>query len=142
MLMFGFVFVAVVMTVAMFATRKMMLGYPCAIFWAILCGHAYNESTATWDIYYFLFFASGGMVIFSVMAMYALREKHDTIGDEEMERGESQQYVDEGEPEKKEFDDYDDRGMAGETSSRTKKVLETARKRREKMAEKYGYGGQ
>ena len=95
MLMALLAFVAVVLTVAMFATRRMLLGYPSAIFWAIIGGHAFNESTATWDIYYLIFFASlAGMVPFCVLGMYALREKRDTIGDEEMERGDGG-YIDE-----------------------------------------------
>ena len=65
--------IAVSLTVAMFATRNLMLGFPSAIFWAILGGHCYQESAATWDIYYLIFFASMGMAIFSMYACYALR---------------------------------------------------------------------
>ena len=65
--------IAVSLTVAMFATRNLMLGFPSAIFWAILGGHCYQESAATWDIYYLIFFASIGMAIFSMYACYALR---------------------------------------------------------------------
>ena len=65
--------IAVSLTVAMFATRNLMLGFPSAIFWAILGGHCYQESAATWDIYYLIFFASMGMAIFCMYSMYALR---------------------------------------------------------------------
>ncbi len=67
--------IAVALTIAMFATRNLMLGFPSAIFWAILGGHCYIESAATWDIYYLIFFASMGMAIFSMYAMYGLREQ-------------------------------------------------------------------
>lgn len=73
------------LTMAMFHTKSMMLGFPCVIFWAILSGYAYGESTATWDWQYLLFFGSMGMVIFSAIAMYGLREKRDAIGDKSME---------------------------------------------------------
>ena len=63
------------LTVAMFATRNMMLGFPCAIFWGIFGGYSYLQSTETWDWQYILFFASMGMVIFSLSTMYALRKK-------------------------------------------------------------------
>lgn len=63
------------LTVAMFTTHNMMLGFPSAIFWGILGGFAYNQSATTWDWQYLLFFASMGMVIFCVIAMYALRRK-------------------------------------------------------------------
>lgn len=72
-----------------------MLGFPCVIFWAILGGHCYTQSVNDWDIYYFLFFACAfGMPIFCALAMYALREKRDTIADEELEKGEDS-YIDE-----------------------------------------------
>ena len=67
--------IAVALTIAMFATRNLMLGFPSAIFWAILGGHCYLESAATWDIYYLIFFASMGMAIFCMYAMYGLREQ-------------------------------------------------------------------
>jgi len=60
-------------TVAMFATRNLLLGFPSAIFWGILGGFAYQQSSTTWDWQYILFFSSMGMVIFCIMAMYALR---------------------------------------------------------------------
>ena len=59
----------------MFVTRNMMLGFPCAIFWGIFGGYAYMQSATTWDWQYILFFASMGMVIFSLFAAFALRRK-------------------------------------------------------------------
>lgn len=67
--------IAIVLTIGMFATRNLMLGFPSTIFWAILGGHCYQESASTWDIYYLIFFASMGMAIFSMYAMYGLREQ-------------------------------------------------------------------
>ena len=64
---------AVAFTCTMIATRQMLLGFPSTIFWAILGGYCYLESATPWDIYYFVFFASMGMAIFSMYAMYALR---------------------------------------------------------------------
>ena len=66
---------AITLTIGLFATRNVMLGFPATIFWAILGGHCYQESASTWDIYYLIFFASMGMAIFSMYAMYGLREQ-------------------------------------------------------------------
>ena len=68
-------FVAVVLTFAMFRAREMMLGFPCGIFWAISGGQAYTLSTATWDIEYLLFFACMGMTIFTIYAAFAVRKR-------------------------------------------------------------------
>jgi len=65
--------IAVALTWVMFQSKNPMLGFPCTIFWAILAGDAYQQSAATWDIYYFLFFGSAGMAIFSMFAAYGLR---------------------------------------------------------------------
>lgn len=70
---------AVGLTVTMFATRNMLLGFPAGIFWAIHGGFAYQQSTQTWDWQYLLFFASIGMTIFSIYAAFALR-KSDLAG--------------------------------------------------------------
>ncbi len=77
------------LTVAMFATRQAMLGFPCLIFWALLGGYAYQQSATIWDLYYLLFFASIGMAIFCSLAAFALRTKK-----EEKQAGE--EYIDEG----------------------------------------------
>ncbi len=92
-------FIAVALTWAMFSTRQMMLGFPCAIFWAILGGHAYTQSVIDWDLFYLVFFGSMGMTIFSVIAMYGLRTKKQEIQDGDPfldERGEDDRYFDEG----------------------------------------------
>lgn len=67
------------LTVAMFLSRNWMLGFPSAIFWFIFGGYCYTQSAATWDIYYFLFFASSlGMTVFCAVGAYGLREQRDT----------------------------------------------------------------
>ena len=104
----------------MFHTRNMMLGFPCVIFWSILGGFAYGESIATWDILYFMFFASMGMVIFSALAMYALRTKKEEVA-------EGDEFIDEG----KDDLHYIDEGKEDEpVSGRTKKLRNRADKRR------------
>jgi len=88
-LLITLILIPVILTLVMFYSRSMMLGFPSAIFWFILGGYCYQQSTATWDINYFLFFASFSMGIFSMLAMYALRTKK-----EEAEEGDL--YFDEG----------------------------------------------
>lgn len=101
MLFFGLLFIAVALTVVMFATRQAMLGFACVIFWAILGAEAYTLSTVPWgDTYYYMFFASlFGMTTFCALAAFGMRERRDTIADKELEKGEGD-YIDEsgGEP--------------------------------------------
>ena len=77
------------LTMAMFHSRNMMLGFPSAMFWAILGSYAYTQSTIPWgDWQFFLCFACAfGMVIFCVLAMYGLREVKDTEAEGEEEEG-------------------------------------------------------
>lgn len=121
MLLYGLMVLALVLTCTMFATKQMMLGFPSLIFWAILSGHAYNESTSTWDIYYFLFFASMGMAIFCALAMYGLRTKKE-------EKAEGDQLIDESTEEA----GFIDEGEDEETSRQVKAVRDRANKRRTK----------
>ena len=88
--------IAVLLTCVMFATRESMLGFACAIFWVIMGAQAYTLSTTPWgDIYYYMYFASAfGMTIFCILAAMGLREKRDSIADEELEKGDGT-YVDE-----------------------------------------------
>lgn len=82
------------LTYAMFHSRNSLLGFPSAIFWAILGAFAYSQSTTPWgDWQYFLFFSSMGMCIFSMYAAYALR-KRDL------------------EPKQPDWDDYDEYSVA------------------------------
>ncbi len=117
-------FATIILTFAMFYTRNSLLGFPCTIFWAILSGYCYQQSTTTWDVYYLTFFASAGMAIFSTIAMYALRNK-DLSGPD----------ADEG----KFFDEEQEPDLWGDAkkgeseeqpSSRVKAVRDRAAKRR------------
>lgn len=94
MLLSILLFVAVFLTLAMFLSKSMMLGFPCLIFWAIAGSQGYLCSTVMWDIYYLIFFGCMGMTIFSGFAMYGLRERRDTIGDKSMESGDGN-FIDE-----------------------------------------------
>ena len=77
-------FIAAVLTYGMFQSRQMMLGFPCAIFWALFGAQAYTLSAAPWsDVYFYLFFTSMfGMTIFCALAAYGLRERKDVEADE------------------------------------------------------------
>ncbi len=75
-LMFVLAILAIALTCTMFLAEQMMLGFPAAMFWAVFGGYCYTQSTATWDIYYLLFFASTfGMTIFCMLAAYGLRRR-------------------------------------------------------------------
>jgi hypothetical protein len=79
------------LTIAMFATKNSMLGFPAGIFWGVLGGYAYLQSVSTWDWQYLLFFAAIGMAIFSMLAAYTLRPRDLTGPD--TDRG--AQFIDE-----------------------------------------------
>ena len=115
--------IAVALTFTMFHTKQMMLGFPSAMFWAILGGHSYTLSAFDWDVYYFLFFASAfGMTVFCIFAAYGLREAKDEgsdKGDFIDEGKEDGQYIDEG------------KGEEGEpVSKRTRRLRARAKDRR------------
>lgn len=131
--------VALGLTGFMFHTRNAMLGFPSAVFWALFGGFAYTLSAATWDIHFMIAFASLlGMVTFTALGAYGLRERRDTIADEEMERGEGG-YIDESKKssqEKREKDWYEDDGIpdtVGESRPR-----ERARQRRQVSSKRKG----
>jgi len=86
------------LTVAMFMSKQAMLGFPCALFWAILGGYAYTQSTTPWgDWQYYLAFGSLlGMTVFTALAAFGLREKRDTLADEGMEKGDGGYFDEEG----------------------------------------------
>jgi hypothetical protein len=83
--------IALGLTIAMFATKNFMLGFPSGIFWAIMGGYSYQQSSSTGDWQYLLFFAAMGMLIFSIFAAYTLR-KSDLSGPD-ADKG---AYIDEG----------------------------------------------
>lgn len=69
-------FIAVALTCTMFATRNMLLGFPCVMFWGILGGFFYKQYVTFGDLYYLLFIACDiGMTIFCAIGMYALRDR-------------------------------------------------------------------
>ncbi len=137
MLLLILVFISVSLTCVMFASKQPMLGFPCAIFWAITGADAFILSVIPWgDIYFYIFIASLlGMTPFTAYAAFALREPKDTIADSEMdeENKESHQpttYIDEG-------GNGNKQGELRETSqpsSRVKGIRARARARRVKRS--------
>ncbi len=133
------------LTVAMFTAKQSMLGFPCFMFWALLGGYAYTMSTATWDLYYLLFFASVGMAIFCSLAAFALRTKK-----EERQVGEG--YIDEGRDESQSTNesrmaDTEEAGATTQSGSndqpsrRVRIIRERAERRREQgVAHRTNYG--
>lgn len=116
-------FSAVVLTYAMFQSRQAMLGFPCLIFWAIMGGYCYQESTATWDIYYLTFFGSIGMAIFCAFAAFGLRTKKEELA-------EGDEFIDEGKDDVK-FIDEDGKDNSTESED-DEKPRRTSREIRER----------
>ena len=141
MLLAALVVLTASLTVAMFATKQAMLGFPCLIFWALLGGYAYTTSTSTWDLYYLLFFASIGMAMFCSLAAFALRTKK-----EEKQAGE--EYIDEGNDDTRFTDEVKAEGAmdagpsdSSQPSRRVRVIRERAERRREqRVAHHSGYG--
>ncbi len=121
-MLYSLVAIACVLTFLMFHSRQRMLGFPCAIFWALLGGYAYTHSVYDWDTYYFLFFASFGMMIFCTFAAFALRASDDTKTDED-------EYLDE-EKDKTKYIDEKGKSEEPEESERTKNLHKRADQRR------------
>jgi len=139
MVLLALIFLPLGLTIAMFLSRNMMLGFASAMFWAILGGYAYTLSEATWDIYYLLFFASAfGMTILCILAAYALRERKDTATDkgEYIDEGKDDiRYIDEG---KGEEGEESGEGKKSGVSKRTKGVRDRAKERRERASRRMG----
>ena len=123
-MLYALLAIALVLTLTMFLSHQMMLGFPCVMFWAIMGGYCYTMSVYDWDTWYFLFFASFGMAIFCALAMYALRSKK-----EEEEEGE--EFIDEGKDDTKYIDEGKEE-TEGEpkVSKQTKAVRKRADNRR------------
>jgi hypothetical protein len=125
---------AAALTCAMFASRQSMLGFPAAMFWAMFGAYCYQQSTATWDMYFLIAFASLlGMVFFCMYSAYGLRENNDQKGTDEDE------YIDEkaksGDEEGAYFgesknDTAEDKDDQPHISQRTAELRERARKRK------------
>lgn len=119
---------AIALTCAMFSSRNVMLGFPCAIFWAVLGGYSYQHYVVAWDLYYLLFFSSMGMTIFSVVAMYGLRQRDvEPKGGDWLDSG---RFTDEekggdvgGDGQKREDSGYMDEGAARSGQSRRSREL-------------------
>ena len=125
-------FVSVVLTSVMFMSRQAMLGFACFIFWAITGGQAYTLSIDPWgDIYFFIYFGSFGMAMFTALAAFGLREKRDTFADEEMDEEEADKTEGVFDEEEKKLDKlFTTEGESLEPSERTKELRERAKKRR------------
>ena len=133
MTLLGLSLIAVFLTVAMFMSKQMMLGFPCVIFWSVLGAFAYGESSTPWgDWQFFLFFGSMGMTIFSALAMYGLRTKKEELA-------EGDEFIDEGKDDLKFIDEggNEPRSQDGEPPySRTQAIRDRARRRREAIQRK------
>ena len=124
-------FAAIMLTYGMFQSKQAMLGFPCMIFWAILGGYCYQQSTVTWDIYYLTFFGAFGMAIFSAFAAFGLRTKKEELaeGDEFIDEGKDDvQFIDEGGKVNSTGDTVEPDGE--KPSRRTRDIRERANKRR------------
>lgn len=120
--------IPVALTWSMFQSKSAMLGFPCAIFWAIFGGAAYQESTVVWDVYYLLFFGAFGMVIFTMFAAYGLRTKKE-------EAKEGDLFLDEGgDKDVKFIDEGKDEGEREYAPNRRAGVRERAARRRARWA--------
>jgi len=138
MLLASLIFIAVALTYGMFLSRQALMGFPCLIFWALVGGQSYLQSTVPWgDIYFYLFFSSFGMAVFCVLASFALRTKKEELadGDEYIDEGKDElAFIDEGKNENKLEPLIDKYTSANEDrpSRAVRGVRERAAKRRER----------
>lgn len=132
MLLVVLVIIALSTTVTMFSKKEAMLGFPCAIFWALTGAQSYLLSTTPWgDLYFYLFFASAfGMTIFTMFAAFGLREKRDALGDEDDEGGVKQSDDDDIDVEDNGDGDTAFDEKRTQPSTRTQRLRDRARARR------------
>ncbi len=127
------VFVAVILTHTMFATKNSMLGFACAIFWSLVGAQAITLSTAAWDIYFLIGFGSLlGMVTLTGLGAFGLREKRDTLADEGMDEDskvKDDSFADEHEKEA-DIDYWSGKDGEAPPSERSAAVRERAARRR------------
>lgn len=73
------ILLALGLTISTFALKsgRTILAFASAGAWVILGVYSYTQSTATWDIYYALFWLSMGMVLVCVLVPAVLREKKE-----------------------------------------------------------------
>ncbi len=135
MLLATLVFIAVVLTCAMFVTKQSMLGFPSGIFWFVAGAQSYTLITgAPWvDIYFYIFFAcSVGMTLFTILAAFGLRNKdNESAGDEQRYYGESRRKT--MSPDKKDEEQENagiDDGFNTTESRQTRELRERANERR------------
>ena len=135
MLLAGLIVIASSLTGVMFAAKQSMLGFAAVIFWALVGGQAYTLSTTPWgDIYFYLAFASLlGMTTLCAFGAIGLREKRDSIGDTEMEKGDAGGYIDE--EKEPDLDGELDAPAPGMTR-RTRGLRERAKRRRSQFSRK------
>jgi hypothetical protein len=128
--------IAVALTYAMFAYKERLLGFPSGIFWAVLGGHAYTLSTATWDIEYFLFFSSLGMFIFCIYGAFALKLRD--IEPTEADWDDSRKFIDEKGKETTDapMTDTEKESDMGENNPPSETLKRFRENRRERMKER------
>ena len=118
-------FIAVILTVVLFAAKQPLLGFPSAIFWALFGADCYILRATATDIYSIMGFASFlGMVTFCAFGAFAVREKRDSIGDVELEHGDGPLF-----DEVKKDNVFKDKDVVGE-SKRSQKLHARANNRR------------
>ncbi len=132
MLVYVLTVIALGLTVAMFVSNspgRAMLGFPAAIFWALLGAYYYTTSARSWtDIgYYMVFACTLGMTFFSIYSSFALHEKRNPVGEGDEEPEEGTQANEEEEEEE-------------ELNPRVKAIRQRAQERREGRRRPYPWG--
>lgn len=137
--------IALGLTVALFWAREPMLGWAATIFWLAFGGACFWRSTAVWDIYYVVGFASMlGMTILcsaGAFQFYRTGKKGDFIddngkGDRTQYIGESKseasraEGIDEGDTMSEPRDSDDSMDRPSQPSARTRELRERAEKRK------------
>ena len=90
-----FAFLAIVLMIAGYATKRMILAYAACGFWLLAGLQARTVSTISatgvWDIYYGLFFLCIGFIIISALEGMSLRTKVEVKAEEEIDEDEAEQ---------------------------------------------------
>ena len=120
---------AIALTAIMFHSRNAMLGFPAAIFWMLTGAYSYTLFTTPWvDIEFYLAIASMlGMVPFTILGAYGLKEKKDTGTDEE-------EYLDEQPDQDKYMDETKEQQPAPEPDNARTRLRKRSEARRARLS--------
>lgn len=73
-ILFAFIILSLGLTIAAYVIRRHVLAFAACGAWMILAAYSYSNAVTTWDVFYTLFFLSGGLALVSAFEPFIMRE--------------------------------------------------------------------